>query len=410
MKKYKVDSISKYLAVIEDNNISDYIYRGQNEPYFSIQASGFRPYWGGWNSDMIYDMPHLHTAFYNRVIGQLSADEKNHFLAFCQHHGIPTNLVDVSYSPLVALFFACDGKSERKFTLSEFIGDKLLDDFEKDTSSHSTFIHNLINQAKKPFYSPYAQIYMLNKKRLINITDLVVELNGKTLFEELLSDEILTMKLFSLIKEHFKSIGSDTLNVWLKNILAEFVRIKELHSLALESDELYSLVKSILAAKSRDIAYKDILEFSEKTYNAELYQKFFDLNPFVTTKNDYNTIAALYTIILIEILHTLKNAPDKVNINLDIYFTYQPPQLFKRISSQQSFFIYQPYLYTNDGVYNYCELNIHSINPDILIEIDNYSNVLKELYLLGIDNGTIYGDIDNIAKSVLNSSGKLFKA
>ncbi|WP_235839106.1 hypothetical protein [Clostridium sp. Marseille-P2415] len=250
---------------------------------------------------------------------------------------------------------------------------------------------------------------MLNKKRLINITDLVVELNGKNLFEELLTDEIMTMKLFSLIKEHFKAIDSDTLNVWLKNILAEFVRIKELHGLASESDELYLSVKSILAAELRDIAYKDILEFSEKTYNAELYQKFFDHNPFVTTKNDYNTIAILYTIILMEILVTLKTTPYKVNINLDIYFTYQPPQLFKRISSQQSFFIYQPYLYTN-GVYNYCELNIHSINPDILIEIDNYSNILKELYLLGIDNGTIYGDIDNIAKSVLNSSGKLFKA
>ena len=238
---------------------------------------------------------------------------------------------------------------------------------------------------------------------------MVVELNGKNLFEELLSDEIFTMKLFSLIKEHFKSIDSDTLNVWLKNILAEFVRIKELHGLASESDELYSSVKSILA-ELRNIAYKDILEFSEKTYNAELYQKFFNHNPFVTTKIDYNTIASLYTIILIEIFDTLKNAPEKVNINLDIYFTYQPPQLFKRISSQQSFFIYQPYLYTNDGVYNYCELNIHSINPDILIEIDNYSNILKELYLLGIDDGTIFGDIDNIAKSVLNSSGKLFKA
>lgn len=67
MKKYKVDSLSKYLALIEENIISDFIYRGQSEPYFSIQASGFRPYCGGWDSDMIYDMPYLHTSFYNRV-------------------------------------------------------------------------------------------------------------------------------------------------------------------------------------------------------------------------------------------------------------------------------------------------------------------------------------------------------
>lgn len=407
MKKYKVDSLSKYLAIIEKNNVSDFIYRGQNEPYFSIQASGFRPYCGGWDSDMIYDMPHLHNSFYNRVIGQLSADERKYFLAFCQHHGIPTNLVDVSYSPLVALFFACDGKGERKFTLSEFIGNKSIDNFEKDASCQSTFIHNLINQTKKPFYSSYAQIYMLNKERLVNITDLIVELNGKNLFEELLTDETLAIRLLAAVKEHFKFIDCTTLNVWIKNILNEYVKMNELN-ISFSSDELYSMIKSALSTESDDIDYKEIYRALEKAYKFELYQKILIHEP-LAHQIDSDIIASLYIIMLIEILDTLKNAPQKVNINLDIYFTYQPPQLFERISNQQSFFIYQPYLYTNDGVYDYCELNTQSINADIIIEIDNYSNILKELYLLGIDKGTIYGDIDNIAKSVLSSSGKLFK-
>lgn len=410
MKKYKVDSISKYLAVLEENNISNYIYRGQNEPYFSIEASGFRPYMGGWSSDMIYDMPHVHAAFHDRVIGQLSSDEKKYFLAFCQHHGIPTNLVDVSYSPLVALFFACDGKGERKFTLSEFIGDKSIDDFEKDTSYHSIFIHNLINQAKKPFYSSFGQIYMLNKERLVNITDIIVELNDKNLFEELLSDEMLILKLFALIKKHFKTISFTTLNDWLKNILATYIEICELQGIGLLSDELYLSIKSSLSIGLYSNTYKDIVNILGKSYSrSDLFQKFFSNEQLAKEKVDYATIALLYTAILVEILYTLKDAPIKTNIELDILFTYQPPQLFKRISSQQSFFIYQPYLYTNDGVYDYCELNIQSITPDIIVEIDNYSNTLKELNLLGIDNGTIYGDIDNIAKSVLSSSGKLLK-
>ncbi len=410
MKKYKVDSISKYLAVLEENNISNYIYRGQNEPYFSIEASGFRPYMGGWSSDMIYDMPHVQTAFHDRVIGQLSSDEKKYFLAFCQHHGIPTNLVDVSYSPLVALFFACDGKGERKFTLSEFMGDKSIEDFEKDTTYHSIFIHNLINQAKKPFYSPFAQIYMLSKERLVNITDIIVELNDKNLFEELLVDEMLILKLFTLIKEHFRTINSTTLNNWLGNILTIYIEICELNGISLLSDELYLSMKSSLSTGLDDTTYKGIVKILEKSYSkADVFQKLFSNEQLTKQKLDYATIASLYTAILVEILDTLKNAPRKINIELDIFFTYQPPQLFKRISSQQSFFIYQPYLYTNDGVYDYCELNIQSINPDILVEIDNYSNVLKELNLLGVDNGTIYGDIDNIAKSVLSSSGKLLK-
>lgn len=407
MKKFKVDSISKYLAIIEENDISNYIYRGQNEPYFSIQASGFRPYMGGRDSDKIYDMPHIHSAFYDRIIGQLSVDEKKYFLAFCQHHGIPTNLVDVSYSPLVALFFACDGKGERKFTLSEFIGNKSIDDFERAPSNQKMFIHNLINQAKKPFYSSYAQIYMIDKRRLINITDLIVELYGKNLYEELLINETLLSKLLLLITEQFKTIPSTILDTWSKNILAKYVEISELHGYSSPHNVVYSSAKQALSVELSTTTYLNLISTFDGNYSYHLNQYFF--NPEIMEEDPHNLAALLYTNVLMVIIETLKSAPEKINLDLDIYFTYQPPQLFKRIASQQSFFIYQPYLYTNDGVYDYCELNVQSINPDILIEVDNYSNILRELNILGIDNGSIYGDIDNIAKSVLSSSGKLLK-
>lgn len=45
--------------------------------------------------------------FKREIYHRLSADEKKDFLAFAQHHGIPTNLIDFTRSPLVALFFAC---------------------------------------------------------------------------------------------------------------------------------------------------------------------------------------------------------------------------------------------------------------------------------------------------------------
>ena len=80
MKTYKVDSISKYLSILEDVGIEKFIYRGQNEPYYSIQASGFRPYKGEWNSDEIYDMVHLHSSFYNKIISKLSENEKIFFI------------------------------------------------------------------------------------------------------------------------------------------------------------------------------------------------------------------------------------------------------------------------------------------------------------------------------------------
>ena len=35
MEKYTVDSISKYLSILEKYGIDKFVYRGQNEPYFS---------------------------------------------------------------------------------------------------------------------------------------------------------------------------------------------------------------------------------------------------------------------------------------------------------------------------------------------------------------------------------------
>lgn len=405
MKTYKVDSISKYLSVLESFNISDYIYRGQNEPYFSIQASGFRPYLGGWESDKIYDMEHLHLAFFNRVIGQLSNDEKKHFLAFCQHHGIPTNLVDVSYSPLVALFFSCEGKIDFKFSLPELIGSKSLDELEKDKSLQNMFIHNLINQARKPFYSPYAQTYLLKKERLINITELITKLNGKNLFEEILDNKEIAFELLDTIDRHFSSLDSSVVISWLKNIITTYLSVCE--------DE-YSLSLSGNLCKSLKVLLKstpDVDEtFSKKVFTIiedNLEGSFFNNGYLkVTYKSD---ISYLYGFILYEILNELRKLPRKINIDLDIYFTYQPPELFRRMSNQQSFFIYQSYLHINDGAYDYCELCLQSINPDVTIQIDNYESILQELNLLGINIGTIYGDIDNIAKSIVRFSGKLLQ-
>lgn len=104
--------------------------------YFSIGVSGFRPYQGSWNSDEIYDMEYLRSTFYNRIIRQISESEKKNFLAFCQHHGILTNLVDMNFS------------------LSDLIGNETIENLEQDTSLQKMLIPNLINQASKTFTSP----------------------------------------------------------------------------------------------------------------------------------------------------------------------------------------------------------------------------------------------------------------
>lgn len=412
MITHKVKSISEYLSIIEELGISEYVYRGQNEPYYSIEASGFRPYLGGWDSDKIYDMEHLHSAFYNRIIGQISENQKKHFLAFCQHHGIPTNLVDMSYSPLVALFFACDGKNVQRFSIQEILGSSSLEDLENDNTVQKMFIHNLLNQANKPFYSPYAQTYLLSKQRLINITDIIIKLKGRSLFEEILVDKDISSTLSVSIHNHFQSIDITILQDWINNLLYTYCEINEAYGIYVWERALYEYIKDVLS-KNQNLEiqdYQNILKVLSDASSMQtwMYPSITQVELSIRFKDRY-TIASLYIGLLIDIVYGLKNFPSKINIDLDIYFTYQPPELFSRISSQQSFFVYQPYIFTNDGVYDYCELNIQSINPDVLIEVESYSTISEELDLIGINNGTIYGDIDNIAKALLKSSGKLLK-
>lgn len=48
---------------------------------------------------------HMKNEFKRETYYKITADQRHDFLAFAQHHGIPTNLLDFTTSPLIALFF-----------------------------------------------------------------------------------------------------------------------------------------------------------------------------------------------------------------------------------------------------------------------------------------------------------------
>ena len=76
VQKIIVNSVSEYIKILEDLGFDNYIYRGQNEPYFGIQANGFRPYLGGWESDKIYNIDKISKEYYQQVVTKLTAEEK----------------------------------------------------------------------------------------------------------------------------------------------------------------------------------------------------------------------------------------------------------------------------------------------------------------------------------------------
>lgn len=409
MKKYRITSVSEYLKVLEELRIEKYIFRGQNEPYYGIRANGFRPYKGGWNTDKIFDIRKIANSFYNQVITKLTDEEKRYFLAFCQHYGIPTNLVDFSYSPLIALFFACYGKSSYHFTLQELIGDKSLEDIKKDVSLQSILIHNLVNTLEKNTISNFAQVYLIDKKWLLDITEIVGKLNGRSLFEGIYSDSSIRFEMVHKFMDFFKRIKIKDVMSCLKNIIQCYKDNNiDLYGTVINeefcNEEIFVIQEKLNQTNSNNTVlklYSYVFNIMEEKDENILYDGDIFKNPSEYTET-YQLSALTYVLLLVNLIDILKYGHN-VELNFNIYFTYQPANLFDRIDVQKGLFIYQPYIYLTEDVYDYSVLNVQNINPDICIEIDNYSTVLDELDYLGINVGKVYGDLDNIAKSVVSS-------
>ena len=49
-------------------------------------------------------------AFERHIGNSLTEMQRKHFLAFSQHYGLPTNLLDFTFSPLISLYFSCGGE------------------------------------------------------------------------------------------------------------------------------------------------------------------------------------------------------------------------------------------------------------------------------------------------------------
>ncbi|TWH59619.1 FRG domain-containing protein [Desulfitobacterium sp. LBE] len=343
-KEIVVRDLAEYINLFSNNEFENYIFRGEPTNYHDTISSALR------NKE--YPFIQMKNEFRREIFHRLTPDERSNFLAFAQHHGIPTNLIDFTRSPLVALFFSCQP----------------------------------FHSSNRSFEQERGFVYLL-KDELIDITDLLSRNEDKNFLDLFIRNENnIILDLYrgfaDFYKRHpekfyyyFKQLADD----WQYYFVDRQPRIPKNSKFPLYNNGEYL----------RGLPYEYVKDSKELI--AEIKRQY----------GSIELVALEYTLKLQSFLkQTLAFEATVWWLNCIPNFLYTPILSFERGRNQQGLFIYQAYLSFDERTYKTRILSQQRVWPDVIIVIENKEKVLHELDFMGINEKLIYGDYDSIARYI----------
>lgn len=108
------EAIDTLVRLTDEFPSVEFVFRGQSESHWRLQTSYDR-YWGGTPIHDEFFVDRMVSQFQSGVT-RLGLDGplggKLDWLEYARHHGLPAPLLDFTWSPFIALFFAFDGVRE----------------------------------------------------------------------------------------------------------------------------------------------------------------------------------------------------------------------------------------------------------------------------------------------------------
>lgn len=337
MEVIEISSLTEFISEIV--NYKNYFFRGEPQDYLfeksmpRNRASGFR--WMEDNNKSFLEMTNLRKDYYEEIGYSLSKKDEDNFIAYCQHHGLPTELIDITENPLVALYFACE--KDRDYEGMVYLFNKIRFDeipikksmVGKKISGQSFNLSDFIS-VKTP-YNKGSDLEFLNhemevsiKFELTNVTKDGYDVNGCVNIKSLIINEVIKQYkiAFTNNPEFLKISGPNCYGIdsYGKDIIPHFYEKQDILEMLKEESKARGIIPPTPRSGLKSTEY---LNKIYNRYNWDLDEIIWDLFAEMVDNQEVWGIT--------------------VDFSIFPYYIYRPSVKFDRMVNQQGIFIVQQF-------------------------------------------------------------------